>query len=372
MGKRFLKERKQGAYYNWDSAAFRRQWTLDPNKLLPAASTPSPLLVLDEIHKQRLWKRQIKGVFDTLEYPVDMLITGSSHLNVYRRGSDSLLGRYFHFTLHPFSLNELSRVESVAPDNLLHHIREANEVTAATHKHLAALKKHGPFPEPLFSQDARISRLWQRSRTERLIREDLRDLSRLSELSSIEVLRDLLPERVASPLAMVNLARALEVSSPTVKRWLGMLAELYYCYLIPPYHKRLSRVITKMPKLYLWDWSELHNSGALLENMVASHLFKYCQFYTETGYGEFDLYYLRNRQGQEIDFLLTADKNPWLAVEVKSGDTELSPHWRAFLPQLPGALGVQVTTKKDYVRHYSLPEGDIVVMDIARFLSLLA
>ena len=66
------------------------------------------LVVLDEIHKDRRWKRNLKGVYDSLSSPCDILVTGSARLNVYKKGSDSLLGRFFNFRLHPFSFRELT------------------------------------------------------------------------------------------------------------------------------------------------------------------------------------------------------------------------------------------------------------------------
>ena len=110
LAKMLLKKRGAGTYYNWDEAEFRRTWTKKPSSLIPPARRGVvPLVILDEIHKDRLWKRNLKGLYDTLESPCDFLVTGSARLNVYRRGSDSMMGRFFHFRLHPFSLREMER-----------------------------------------------------------------------------------------------------------------------------------------------------------------------------------------------------------------------------------------------------------------------
>ncbi len=93
LAKMFLKRRRSGAYYNWDEAEFRRQWVKSPRRLIPSGSKVVPLLVLDEIHKAAMWKRNLKGIYDTLESPLDIMVTGSARLNVYRKGSDSLAGR---------------------------------------------------------------------------------------------------------------------------------------------------------------------------------------------------------------------------------------------------------------------------------------
>ena len=108
FAKMLLRKRKAGAYFNWDNLNFRRLWTKDPSGIIPENTNQTPLVVLDEIHKDRRWKRNLKGVYDTLDLPCDILVTGSARLNVFKKGSDSLLGRYFNFQLHPFSLRELS------------------------------------------------------------------------------------------------------------------------------------------------------------------------------------------------------------------------------------------------------------------------
>ena len=108
FAKMLLDSRKSEAYFNWDNINFRRTWVKNPSEIIPEKKGKTPLVVLDEIHKDRRWKRNLKGVYDTLAEPCDILVTGSARLNVYKKGSDSLLGRYFHFRLHPFSLRELS------------------------------------------------------------------------------------------------------------------------------------------------------------------------------------------------------------------------------------------------------------------------
>jgi len=64
-------------YRNWDQVEFRREWAMNPSAIIPPAGGKEPaLVVLDEIHKDRRWKRNMKGVFDTLTAPCDILVTG--------------------------------------------------------------------------------------------------------------------------------------------------------------------------------------------------------------------------------------------------------------------------------------------------------
>lgn len=375
MAKQILKKRGVGEYFNWDETKFRRQWTKDPHLILPSTKIKKkkPLLVLDELHKAKLWKRTLKGLYDSQNSHVDILVTGSARLNVYRKGSDSLLGRYYHFRLHPFSLAELmDEGKLILPDTLIEDLFTNN---GSSGKHaqnlLTQLNEFGPFPEPFLSANSRTLNLWRRNRIEKIIREDLRDLSRLPELSQVEMLASLLPERAANPLSIKSLSEDLEVAYTTTKRWLNYLNELYYFYSVKPYAKSLARSIKKESKLYLWDWTEIDDPAARFENLVASHLLKYCNYLTDTGYGDLELRYLRNKEKFEIDFLILKNKKPWLPIEVKLSDENPSQNWAAFMNQLGLQHGIQIIAKPKVQKIHDFANYKILVISAADFLQLL-
>jgi len=372
LAKMLLRQRTTGLYRNWDDAEFRRAWALSPSGIVPKTDGDVPLVVLDEIHKDRRWKRNLKGVFDTLQSPCDILVTGSARLNVYMKGSDSLLGRHLNFRLHPFSVRELSHADVPTPDAMLESLFGRAKRHAATNEEsLASLMTYGPFPEPVFKQDVRKARLWRRSREKLVIREDLRDLSRLPDLGRIETMTTLLPERVGSLFSGTSLSRDLEVSLPTISRWMSYLKSLYYLFEIKPYHKRITRSIRRDGKVYLWDYAVNRNEAARFENLVACHLLKTCHFWTDTGEGEFELFFLRNKDAQEIDFLIVRDGQPWLPVEVKSSDTTPSPNWSKFLPLLGCKHALQLVRKPNWKIHQAGPT-QLLVAGAAEALSYFA
>jgi len=353
LAKALLRKRKFGLYRNWDEIGFRREWAMDPSALVPKARGDRvPMVVLDEIHKDRRWKRNLKGVFDTLESPCDILVTGSARLNIYMKGSDSLLGRHFSFRLHPFSVREMASAKVLRPDEALESLfARARRRSKSQETRLQSLMTFGPFPEPLFEGDTRKARLWRRSREQLVIRVDLRDLSRLPELGRIEMMTALLPERVGSLFSLASMGRDLEASIPTVRRWQSYLKELYYLFEIKPFRKRIPRSLRRDGKVYLWDFGAIPDKAARFENLVAEHLLKACHFWTDTGEGEFELYFLRDKDGREIDFLIVRDGRPWLPVEVKFADTTPSPNWRVFAPVLPCNRGLQIVLKRHWKAH---------------------
>ena len=294
---------ENSAYLNWDVPTARQKIK---NSELPMNQK---IVCFDEIHKFKNWRSLIKGLYDTKKYKYQFLITGSARLDHYRRGGDSLLGRYRYLRLHPLTLAELSPLNK--------------ETTQA-------LLKLGGFPEPFFKGTEKNLRLWHRERTYRIINDDIRDLDKVKELNSIELLADALPERVGSPLSIKNLADDLSVHHATISRWIQILDNIYYSYRISPYGSPQIRAVKKEQKLYLWDWSAIEDISFRFENMVASHLLKYCHFFEDTEGEKMELRFLRDTDKRELDFVVLKNKKPLFAVECKTGEKKLSRHIHYF------------------------------------------
>ncbi len=286
------------AYFNWDDIHSRAS-------LLAGELPPNEqLIVLDEIHKFARWRNLVKGFFDTNRGRRSFIVAGSARLDYYRRGGDSLQGRYHYYRLHPFSLPELD--PQCRPDAL------------------AELVRFGGFPDPLFRGEERFWRRWQRERLQRVVYEDLRDLEHVKEISLLELLAGELPSRVGSPLSVSKLRDVLGVAHETTERWISILERLYVCFRIPPYGSKRIRAVRKEQKLYLWDWSVIRDSGARFENLVAAQLLKYCHFVEDTEGREMELRYIRDTDGREVDFVVLMDGDALFAVECKPADRNMS------------------------------------------------
>ena len=324
------------AYLNWDHpriAAQIRKGQLPPNE---------PFIIIDEIHKYARWRNLIKGIYDTEKSYRKILITGSARLDYYRKGGDSLMGRYRYFRLHPFSLMELSK----NPDQ----------------KTLEKLLQYSGFPEPLFQQNEREWRIWQRDRISHVVKEDLRDLESVKEISLIEHLVELLPNRVGSLLSIKSLKEDLSVDHKTVERWLYILENLYFCFRISPYGSNKIRAVKKKQKIYLWDWSLVSEQGPRFENLVASQLLKYCHFLEDTEGYNMELRYLRDTTGREVDFVVLQDKKPLFAVECKSGEKSISPAIKYFAERTNVPHWYQVHKGK-----IAFSKGPITVLPFIQF-----
>jgi len=334
MARRLLDNEARGLYLSWDNRDHRRtirrsEWPADES-----------LIVLDELHKWRNWKSWIKGEFDTHRDRLRFLVTGSARLDVYRRGGDSLQGRYHHYRLHPFSLAELDFPVRSGTADVTQRLSFRSTTQRTT---IETLMRFGGFPEPFLAQSDRTHRRWQKDRIDRVLLEDVRDLEEVRTVSQVQLLADLLPERVASLFSLNSLREDLEASHRAVGHWMDILDRLYYCFRITPWDSRQARTLKRIPKLYMWDWSEVRSKGARFENLIATHLLKFCHFIEDSEGYRANLHFLRDRAGHEVDFLVTIDGNPWFSVEVKVSDGRVEPSITYFKDRLRIPFCYQVT-----------------------------
>jgi len=302
-------------YLNWDNREDRKN--IIENKF----SAEARLLIFDEIHKYKQWKNYIKGIFDKNNEKIDILVTGSARLDLYRKGGDSLMGRYHYYRLHPFSLREALQIK---PD--IRALKELNFLPSS--KNVTGLFNDllhfGGFPEPFIKQDEKNLRRFHNEYIDRLIREDIRDVEQIRDLSTLQVLVELLPDKIGSLLSLHSLQEDLQVAHKTVSLWIDVLERFYYLFRIHPFAGNTIKSLRKQPKMYLWDWSQVKNKGARLENMVGSALLKLTHFLHDAEGYKAELYFLRDIEGREVDFFVAIDKKPWMAVEVKSAEGSLT------------------------------------------------
>lgn len=357
-------------YFNWDNEDHRALLIAGPKSValscrLDEVRKSLPILVFDEIHKYRNWKRFLKGFFDTYEKKCRIIVTESARLDVYKRGGDSLMGRYFLYRLHPLSIREI-----VSPRLLAQEIQKPKEIAPADYQ---ALLQFGGFPEPYLKRRQKFFNQWKRLRTDQLFREDIRDLSRIQEVSQIQLLAELLEREATHSLNQSTLAGKVNVAAPTLKRWIELLKNLYFCFTIQPWAKNLTRSLVKEPKIYLWNWASVDNPGARFENFVASHLYKAVQTWTDLGLGEYGLHYLRDKEGREVDFLVTKNHKPWFLVEVKADGHQGISKWLYYYQEklkVPHAF--QLGFDLPYVHKDCFSLHEPMIVPAKTFLSQLA
>jgi len=329
---------KNISYYSWDNRQDRK------NIIRSDWKPESDLIVLDEIHKMKKWKSFVKGEYDKLKDKYKFIVTGSAGLDVYRRSGDSLLGRYHFCRLHPFSVAEM--MEKKIKENEIIPLKKLNFKSGPESKEaFEILYRFGGFPDPCLKQSEKFLRRWQNEKIERFFVEDIMDSNMVKDINSLKLLSDILPDRVSNLLSINSLREDLEVSHKAVKHWLDVFEMFYYIFRIYPYTKTRYKSLKKEPKAYLWDWSEIENEAKKFENMVASHLLKYAHFLHDAlGYAA-NLYFLRDLEKREIDFIFIVGGKPWFSVEVKINEEDISSNFKYFISKLNVPFNFQVIKK---------------------------
>jgi uncharacterized protein len=341
-------------YLNWDSRDDKRAI------LGSVFAGGTELVIYDELHKYRDWKNLLKGVFDTRKQDLSILVTGSARLDLYQKGGDSLLGRYFYFRLHPFSIAELlgKCYERQAGFMFAENIPETL---------WQDLVVFGGFPEIFLARNVRDLKRWHHDREKRLIQEDIRDLSNIRDLSTLEILATLLPERVGSLFSINALTTDLKVTHKTLSHWMDTLEQMYFCYRIYPYQHSQLKSLRKEPKIYLWDYTGVEALGAKYENIVANHLLKYTHYLTDVYGIQAELYFLRDKEQREVDFCVVADGEIEFIVEVKAKKAVFSPHLRYFKDKLNAKYAYQLVFEAGVDEE----QDGMRMMSAAKFLSAL-
>lgn len=359
-------------YFNWDIPGHRTRLIETPTFFedVERRDATTPLIIFDEIHKYRDWKNYIKGVYDGFHDRFQFLISGSGRLDLYRKGGDSLAGRYFLFHLWPFTIAEMGK-RNVTIDSFLNNplqitVREGDALKE-TWKRLSELSG---FPEPYLTNKPTSYRRWSNTYSQQLIREDIRDMTDVKAIHDTEILYTLLPSKVGSPVSVPSFVRDLKASYNTIQNWLSIFERFFLIFSIGSWSRKIARAIQKERKVYMWDTPRIKEPAARFENMVALELWRAVTAWNDMGHGLFSLHFIKNKDKQEVDFLIANEHEPFLLVEAKLTDTQPSPALRKFQHALK-VPAVQLTDEGDGYRLLTNEDQHILVAPAYQWLSQL-
>jgi hypothetical protein len=305
------------------------------------------LVVFDELHKMENWKNYIKGVFDSKPQSQSILVTGSARLDVYKALGDSLAGRYFTHRLFPFTPDEITG-------------EEYEDVTRR-------LLTRGGFPEPFLASSDDDANRWRLQYSSALVSEDVFTIDAISNLKSFSLVLRLLQERVGSPVSYSSIARDTGISPNTVKKFIGLLEALFVVFRIQPFSKNISRTILKEPKIYFFDTGMVtNNPGMRLENLAALSLYKNCLNYQDQKGKVRELFYLRTKDHQEVDFVVVENDSPVFMTEVKQSKTEIPSSMKYFSDR----YGIKAVLLVHQLRN-EFQNGNVEVRNLSKWLKSL-
>jgi hypothetical protein len=330
----------------WDDWEFRKKALSSPYSIF---EEHQPLLfkkvlaLVDEFAKApRCWEF-ITDLFNAHSEKIDFIATSSYVLKLSLNNKGFIKSKCRRYRIHPFSLSELLKVGFIPSKDTCSRILSTVLTSPPDpgrrgRNVLDLLIKLGGFPESFVGQSEKKHVVFLKNRRERLVREDLREMTRIQQLPGVESLMDMvLP---GSLLSFNTLRQGLGVNAATARVWLGQLERLHYCFRVEPYAGKLPRALRHASKLYLWDWSGVADVEMRFENLVACALLRWCHFAEDWGGEELELRFVRDKERRSVPFLLTLGGRPRLLVATAAGEAGAVGHLRYFSERLkvPGVL----------------------------------
>lgn len=377
VGKTTLAEEARKAFpqslsFNWDVISDQKRLLREPFFFEGVDRDPRRpfLVVFDEIHKYARWRNYLKGAWDRFHAEFRFLVTGSGHLELFKKGGDSLLGRYLSVPLYPLTVGELCG----GLPSWEEFKRGLSDLPApgpeASEAYLSLWRLSG-FPEPFVRGEEAFYNVWFQERKSLLIREDIQTTSPVRQLSLLEMLSHIVPERVGSPLSINSLREDVGVAFETARDWIFLLEMFFYLFRISPFAGSGARSLRKEAKTYLYDWVEVAEEGPRFENVVALHLLKAVRTWRAMGAGDIGLNYVRDKEKREVDFLITERRRPVCLVECKASETDLSASLSYYQRRLRAPAAVQLVHRGGVCRKTVRDGGVFWIVSADRWLRLL-
>lgn len=272
----------------------------DPRSFIEEIEPPA---ILDEIQNVPEILSYVRTLIDHSPNKMGQwILTGSQEAPLMRGVSESMAGRAAVFQLLPFSRDENPKV--------------------------SLLK--GGFPEVLARPS--VSAIWFSSYLQTYLERDVRAISSIRDLATFRRFLALLASRCGQIVNRTDMASGLGVSVPTITAWLNILETTLQIILVPPFYENFGKRLIKSPKLYFIDSGlachllgiesekALNRSpflGPIFEGFVAAEIIK-----RQINAGRRrELYYFRDQQGLEVDFILPGRDRKVMLIEVKASRT---------------------------------------------------
>lgn len=323
------------AYISFDDDVLRASVLADPVGFV--AELPDKV-VLDEVQRVPELFTALKVAVDRDRRPGRFILTGSANVLLLPRLADSLAGRMEILRLHPLAQSELVARQPNFLDALFGDGFKTGQ-QARLGKELAERIAAGGYPAALARPTARRRVTWYRDYIETLVQRDVRDVARISSLDVLPRLLALAAGQTARLLNVADLASPFQLSRPTIRDYVTLLARVFLLEELPPWHNnRLSRLV-KTPKLHLGDtglacallgvdgaalWADRTLLGQLLETFIFQELRRHASWRDDP----VAFYHFRDKDGVEVDIVLEGIGQRVAGIEVKAAATVTASDFR--------------------------------------------
>lgn len=321
-------EQEGYTYFSFDNDIQRNAAKTDPIGYV--ADLPDRV-ILDEVQKVPEIFTSLKASIDQRREAGRFILTGSAHVLLVPKLSDSLAGRMEIIRLHPFSQAELGGDSTNFLENLFRGRFLKNPLDQRLGKTLADLLVSGGFPVPLQRSTHRRRIAWYKNYIDTLVQRDVRELSKISLLDTLPRLLTIAAGQTARLLNVSNLASPFQVSRPTVREYLTLLSKIFLLEELPPWHNNRLKRLVKTPKLHITDTGiicallgldatmlrqDRAIYGQILETFIYQELRRIASWQEEL----YTFSYYRDKDKVEVDIVLESE-GKLAGIEVKASST---------------------------------------------------
>lgn len=364
---------KKRRYVSFDDMALRSLAKNDPAMFL--SRFPPPLL-LDEIQYAPELLPAIKMHVDRDKKKGAFWLTGSQQFQLMKGVTESLAGRVAIISMLGFSQKEREQKGATALSFLPEERFGKKEEPHLSINQIDKYILTGSFPE-LITRRVKDRELFFSSYMQTYIQRDVRDLLHVGDIETFSRFLKACAARTAQLLNVADLARDTDINMATAKNWLSVLVASYQVYLLQPFHTNFTKRLIKTPKLYFldtglcsyltgWHSTETLSSGAMAGAMFETYVFTEILKSYWHNLKTPELFFYRDKDGREIDFLLQRD-NKIYPVEVKRAATPKTSWTENFvalnLLKKPTGMGAVVCMSKEVIplnnSAWALPIGMI-------------
>lgn len=332
-------------YVTFDDAVTRELAAADPAGFV--GDLPQRV-ILDEVQHVAHLFSALKVAIDRARVPGRFILTGSANVLLLPRLADSLAGRMAILRLHPLAQCELERRAADFLDRLFGEgfkVRRRERLAGDLLERIAA----GGYPSPLRLPSGRRRTRWYRDYLDAIVERDVRDLARIGSLDILPRLLALAASQTSRLLNVADLAAPFQLSRPTIREYVTLLARVFLLEELPPWHSnRLSRLV-KTPKLHLGDTglacallgadpSALKADRALLGQLLETFVFQELKRQAISHDDPLSFFHFRDRDGVEVDLVIERGARAVAGVEVKASATVTAADFRG-LRKLEEAAG---------------------------------
>lgn len=294
--------------------------------------------ILDEVQRVPSIFSALKAAVDRDRTPGRFLLTGSTNLLLLPKLSDSLAGRMAILRLFPLTQAELAGANPRFVERLFSGELPAGQ-SERLGSELARRIVAGGYPAALARPTAGRRAAWYRDYVETIVQRDVRDLARISSLDALPRLLELAAGQTARMLNVSDLAAPFQVSRPTIRDYITLLARVFLLEELPPWHSNRLKRLVKSPKLHIVDtgvacallgfdaeslYEDRERLGQLFETFVYQELRRQASWLDD----DLRFHHFRDRDGTEVDLVIEHGARAIVGVEAKASATVTSADFR--------------------------------------------